>query len=43
MIEFSVNFSLPELYIERYSGIDHITIHEVTKGIDSVSYLGGGR
>ena len=43
VIEFSSNYSLPDLVATGYSGISNVSVREITKGIDSISYLGGGR
>ncbi|CAM9861610.1 unnamed protein product [Ectocarpus sp. 4 AP-2014] len=44
MIEFSrANGAPPELKISDYAGVSHVSIRQVTKAVDSVSYVGQGR
>lgn len=43
MIEFSVNYSVPEITVTGSYGIENATVREIIKGIDSISYLGGGK
>ncbi|CBJ28503.1 conserved unknown protein [Ectocarpus siliculosus] len=44
MIEFSrTNGAPPELKISEYVGVSHVSIRQVTKAVDSVSYVGQGR
>ncbi|CAN0282652.1 unnamed protein product [Ectocarpus sp. 8 AP-2014] len=44
MIEFSrTNGAPPELKISDYVGVSHVSIRQVTKAVDSVSYVGQGR
>ncbi|CAN0209714.1 unnamed protein product, partial [Ectocarpus sp. 12 AP-2014] len=44
MIEFSrTNGAPPELKISYYVGVSHVSIRQVTKAVDSVSYVGQGR
>lgn len=43
VIEFAANYTLPEIVVTGYNGIADINVREITKGIDSISYLGGGR
>ncbi len=43
VIEFAANYTLPEITVTGYSGVEIVALREVTKGIDSISYLGDGR
>lgn len=43
VIEFAANYTLPEITVTGYNEITVSAMREVTKGIDSISYLGGGR
>lgn len=43
VIEFATNYTLPEIVITGYNGVAGVSLREITKGIDSISYLGGGR
>lgn len=43
VIEFAANYTLPEIVITGYNGVASARVREITKGIDSISYLGGGR
>ena len=42
-INFSTNYTLPELTVHGFSGVVNVSVREVTKGIDAISYLGEGR
>lgn len=43
MIEFSAEYALPEMVFTGYNGMTDTSLREITKGIDFVEYLGGGR
>lgn len=43
VIEFAANYTLPEITVTGYSGVEIVAVREITKGIDSISYLGDGR
>lgn len=43
MIEFVANYTLPEIVVTGHSGVTVVNVREITKGIDSISYLGEGR
>ncbi|CAB1118564.1 unnamed protein product [Ectocarpus sp. CCAP 1310/34] len=44
VIEFSrISGAPPELKISDYVGVSHVSIRQVTKAVDSVSYVGQGR
>ncbi|CAM9800578.1 unnamed protein product [Ectocarpus sp. 6 AP-2014] len=42
VIEFAANYTLPEIVVTGYNGVADANVREITKGIDSISYLGGG-
>lgn len=43
VIEFAANYTLPEIVVTGYNGVTEASVREITKGIDSIFYLGGGR